>query len=108
LDFIGQPTWLDPFNVQATFVMRWDLFVSDFITLPKGQNVQANFSPQNLGQFKNNTTFQGTFQIDGIRHAGNFRQADATGWVTTVNAHLATQPPAPDTSGSDADFDGLP
>jgi hypothetical protein len=72
--------------------MRADLGVSDFVTLPPGlQSIQ----PQGIGQAKDRTTFGGTFQIDRIRHAGNFRQSDGAAWISAFDMHLVTPQNAP-------------
>lgn len=87
LDLIGQPTWLNPFQVQAITVMRADIGVSDYVTLPPGlQTIQ----PQGQGLVKNRSTFSGTFQVDQIRHAGIFRQPDAGSWVSVYNMHAVS------------------
>ena len=84
LDLIGQPTFINPFQVQAMFVMRADIEVSDYVTLPPGLVTTA---PQGLAYFKDKTTFQGLFQVDQIRHAGHLRQPDAASWVSVFNMH---------------------
>lgn len=84
-DLIGQPTWIGLGQLQFKCVMRADLLVSDFVRLPQGQAVTT---AQSYSQFRNQTDFQGTFQIDAIRHIGNFRQPDAASWVTVFNAHI--------------------
>lgn len=88
LDLIGQPTWLNPFQMQFITVMRHDVVVGDYVALPPGP---VTVRPQSLALFKDRPTFQGTFQVDGIRHAGNFRQNDAAGWVTVFDAHKVAQ-----------------
>ena len=40
--------------------------------------------------FRNTSVFQGTFQLEMVRHVGNFRQPDAQSWITTFNAHPVT------------------
>ncbi len=82
-DLIGQPTWQNAPLIQITTVMRADLQVSDFITLPPG--VISTTSAQNLGS-RDTTSFQGTFWINQIRHVGNFRQLDGEAWVTVIDA----------------------
>lgn len=83
-DLIGQPTWLNPNEIQFKTVMRADLNLSDFITLPPGQVTTA---AQSQSQFRDKSIFQGTFQLDQIRHVGSFRQPDAGSWVTIFNCH---------------------
>jgi hypothetical protein len=81
-DLIGQPTYLNPYEVQAIVVMRGDLHVGGYIKLPPGPVITA---PQGNAYFKDKPTFQGVFQINRMRHAGNFRQSDATSWVTVLD-----------------------
>lgn len=83
-DLIGQPTWIDPLSIQFKCAMRADLSVGGAATMPQSiatQSVQANSPLVNA-----KSIFQGTFQIKMIRHVGNFRQPDASSWVTTVDA----------------------
>lgn len=84
IDLIGQPTWIEFAKINFKCVMRADLNVGDYITLPQGQatTTQASYS-----QFKDNTAFSGVFQIDTVRHVGNFRQPDASSWVTVYDVH---------------------
>lgn len=84
-DMIGQPTWIDSGTVQVKFVMRADLYVGAYVQFPQAQQTTT----QQSQTFGTNTklTFQGLFQIQFIRHVGNFRQPDAASWVTVVNAN---------------------
>jgi len=36
------------------------------------------------------SSFTGSFKIQVVRHVGNFRQPDASSWVTTFNAYPVT------------------
>lgn len=89
-DMIGQPTWIDPATVQAKFVMRADISVGDFVTFPKTPVVANPGSTSPL--INPRLTFQGSFMIVRERHVGNYRQSDASSWVTVVDA--ATIPKA--------------
>lgn len=83
-DIIGNLTWIDIATIQAKLIMRSDLNVGDNIVFPKGSpvlNVINNFS-----QYRNNISFDGTFQINQVRHVGSSRQADGNSWCTIVNA----------------------
>lgn len=84
-DLIGQPTWLGLGQIQFKCVMRADITVSDFVSLPEGQTTTT---AQSYSQYRNKSDFQGAFMIDAVRHVGNFRQADAASWVTVFNAHI--------------------
>lgn len=87
-DLIGQVTWIASQLVQLSCVMRADLSVSDFIKMPPGQITTSSAS---LSQYRQGSVFQGVFQIQTIRHIGNFRQADAASWVTVIDAYPVTQ-----------------
>jgi hypothetical protein len=90
-DLIGQPTWSQPFTVQVTCVMRSDISVGDYVTLPPGlgtitSEAQSNYySPGNTNtyaQSRQSSIFSGTFQVLAVRHVGDHRAEDATGWVS--------------------------
>jgi hypothetical protein len=83
-DIVGNLTWIDIATIQAKLIMRSDLNVGDNIVFPKGSpvlNIVNNFS-----QYRNNISFNGTFQINQVRHVGSSRQADGNSWCTIVNA----------------------
>jgi hypothetical protein len=83
-DMIGQPTWIGPATVQTKFVMRSDISVGDFIKFPKSPVIS---SAQSVSPFVNERlTFQGSFFVQRVRHVGNSRQADASSWVSVVDA----------------------
>lgn len=104
LDLVGQPTWSQPYTVQATVVMRGDLSVGDVVTLPQGPlttnfGAGSNYVPTpSLGdtytQNKNALSFTGTFYISSIRHVGNSRAPDALSWVTVLELLALPQTPA--------------
>lgn len=90
-DMIGQPVWLNPGEIVVKLVLRADLHISDKITLP------PSIGTQNAGSLLRNqdrTTFSGNWQVTQVQHFGNFRQADAASWNTTINA-VAIPVPAP-------------
>ena len=83
-DIVGNLTWLDIATIQAKLIMRSDLNIGDKIIFPKGSpvlNIVNNYS-----QYRNNISFNGTFQINQVRHVGSSRQADGNSWCTIVNA----------------------
>lgn len=89
-DLIGQPTWIDPATVQAKVVMRADIPIGGFVTFPKtpvvaGAGTVTPFTDQKL-------TFQGSFMVKFVRHVGNYRQADASSWVTVIDASTIPVP----------------
>lgn len=88
-DLIGQPTWIGTNSISAKLVLRGDLTIGGMVKFPQGPQQttiasNSGFSPyQNPGQ---KTTFQGKYLISTIHHYGNFRQADAASWNTTIEA----------------------
>lgn len=84
-DMIGQATWIGFAQIQFYNVMRGDLSISQYIQLPPGLTVTTQ---QSYSQYKDQNTFKGVFQIDTIRHVGNFRQESGEGWTTIVEAHV--------------------
>jgi hypothetical protein len=95
-DLVGQPSWISAQSVSVSMVMRGDLNINDFITLPKSQvTTQASVN----SQYANKSIFQGVFQIYKIRHTGNSRQPSGTSWITTIEANARTTTPA-STGGS--------
>lgn len=83
-DLIGQPTWILAPSIQFKCGMRADISVGDDVTLPKTNVTNSIQAASSLVNQKVN--FQGTFQISDVHHIGNFRQPDATAWVTVFNA----------------------
>ena len=89
-DMIGQATWVDTHTIAAKLVLRGDLTIGSTIKLPPGPvqtTIASNsgFSPfQNPAQRAN---FSGKFVVKHIHHYGNFRQADAASWNTTIEAY---------------------
>ncbi len=105
-DLIGQPTWIGLYQLQFNCVLRADLTMGTFITMPQ---VVFSTLPSSYSQYRQRSAFLGKFQILGdnatIRHVGNFRQPDGQSWITTINCvQVAAQPPqlnlvAPSNSG---------
>jgi hypothetical protein len=90
-DMIGQPVWLDYPVISFKTVMRSDIGVGDYVTLPP--NVAVATQGSLIGTpLRNSFAVQGTYQIQIARHLGNFRQADADSWVTAFNAYPVTLP----------------
>ncbi|WP_158935066.1 hypothetical protein [Burkholderia sp. S171] len=103
VDLIGQPSWVDSFSVMACCVLRADVHVNDYVTLPDntvgittaGSNSQY-FAPT-LGagvytSLKTKSIFSGTFQVIEVRHVGDSRAPDAAAWITTLKLILASTP----------------
>lgn len=83
-DLIGQPTWIGPGMMQFKCAMRADIVLGDTVKLPQGL-VTTNASAQ-ASQIDLKSSFQGSFLVNQVRHAGNFRQPDAESWVTVIDA----------------------
>lgn len=87
-DLLGQPTWIQPQIIQIKTVMRGDIDLLNTVTLPAGlSTVTANAMVPlaSTQQPANNLTFSGPYTVLNIHHYGNFRQADALSWNTTIN-----------------------
>ena len=82
-DLVGQPTWIEFQIIQIKVVMRGDLKVDDYITLPPTPVVSTAAAQAGGTQ---PLTFSGTFNIKTIRHVGNFRAPDGQAWVTIIDA----------------------
>ena len=82
-DLLGQPTWIDFGVMQFKCPMRGDLDIGNYVTMPS--NILTTINAQSFSQFRNKSTFSGTYQITQIRHVGNFRSPQAEAWATTVD-----------------------
>ena len=87
-DIVGQPTWVAPFQVAFSTVMRADIQVGSQVSLPAQltapyvQTTQSAALP--VGSPRNKLTFNGTFNVTEVHHFGHFRQPDAASWVTQI------------------------
>lgn len=81
-DLVGQPTWIAPQVIQATCVMRGDIRPFDVVSLPPSL---ATTTQQSMLRFQDKTTFSGTYWVAEMHHFGNYRQAEASSWVTVLN-----------------------
>ncbi|MFM0051764.1 hypothetical protein [Caballeronia grimmiae] len=106
-DLIGQPTWTQNFEVQIACVLRGDLEVGNYVTLPGGpatlgSGVSGYLPTPPLNALrqplKTQSQFQGTFQISSIRHVGESRNPDGRAWVSVIDLLYLPTP----SSGSDA------
>lgn len=106
-DLIGQPTWDYKIDVLAKVVLRGDLGLGDYVTLPPLQGTTASSAPTQsplpgtnwiatAGSFsasgpneqinmKQSSIFQGTYRIGAIRHVGESRNQSATAWCSVLN-----------------------
>lgn len=100
-DLIGQVTWIAPLTVQATCVMRADIQVMDYIKLPPGQITVTQAALTSLSGIRQSSIFQGTFQVQKVRHVGNYKQPDAHAWITVLDMAMipgTADVPAPSTA----------
>lgn len=84
-DLIGQVTWKASGIVNFTCVMRADLHVDDYVKLPPGQ---VTTTAASLSQYRSGSVFNGVFQINNVRHVGNFRAESGDYWVSVFDASL--------------------
>lgn len=98
-DLVGQATWLDAFTIQFNTQMRADLTIGSTVKLPSLVGAQAITTPQSNSFVRNKTAFDGSWNINAIRHVGNSRGADAMDWVSTFQA-VSLQAPQIDQSSS--------
>lgn len=88
-ELVGQPVYQSLTQINFRTVLRADIGLSDYVNMPKTIAVQT---PQSFSQFRNSSIFQGVFQIDSVRHLGNFRGTSGTDWVTIFDAHNTVVP----------------
>lgn len=88
-DLIGQPTWLGLNTVQVKTAMRGDIAMGTKVMLPQ---TQATVAAVSQSQFRQNSSFQGKFLIQQVRHIGNLRQPDSASWVTTFDCAALDSP----------------
>ncbi len=92
-DFVGQPTWIGPLELQVKMVLRADLSVGTMVKMPEFKKsplpnapgivtTQAGSLP---GYTAQNSIFQGDFFVTSLRHVGNFRDPNGASWVTIAN-----------------------
>jgi hypothetical protein len=92
IDCIGQPTWAPSPSVsgatviQVTCVMRGDIRVNDYVTLPKSQITTLPGAQSQFYQID----FNGQFSVTSMRHVGNFRHPDAQAWISTFDCSIRT------------------
>jgi hypothetical protein len=87
-ELLGQPTWLGPNSIEVKVVLRSDIKIDSFITLPPtfyntGENEALANAGSSLGGFM---TFSGKFRVRKVTHYGNSRTPDALSWNTTIEA----------------------
>jgi hypothetical protein len=81
-DLVGQPTYINPGEIQVTTIMRHDIQPFDIITLP---NTVVTIAPGDPGTQIDKSVFSGDFVVAQARHIGNFREPDALAWISTFD-----------------------
>jgi hypothetical protein len=97
-DMIGQPTWRELTTLQLQTVLRGDIGFSDFVTLPKtitALTAAAIVPPQANIPSRSNSSFEGTFWVERVRHVGRLRQPDAASWSSVYDLRLPPGTVAP-------------
>ncbi len=85
-DLVGQPTWIGALTLQVTCVMRGDIKVNSYISLPSTPVTTTPAAGAGLSlQKKQTPTFNGKFMVNKIRHVGNYKQPDGRAWVTILD-----------------------
>ena len=89
LDFVGQPTWIEPNVIQIKTVLRADVSIGSIVRMPEGlQNAPGVITATGASlpsSIKYKSTFQNTFTVIEVRQIGNFRSPDASNWCTVLN-----------------------
>ncbi len=85
-DLIGQPTWVGPGTMQMTAVMRADIQPFHQIKLPQALITTTTAA---YAFTRQSSVFSGVMTVNQVRHVGQFRQADAKSWVSTIDAVFA-------------------
>jgi hypothetical protein len=83
-DLIGQPTWIESPFIQFKCPVRADIAVSDLVVMPPV--IATETASPSTQPIDRRAAFQGTFRVQSVRHVGNYRQPDATSWVTNFTA----------------------
>lgn len=85
-DFIGQPTWFQPGTVTFKTVMRGDINLGDFIVFPEQTSAYQLVTAGSQTQARQRSAFNGVYQVQKVRHLGEFRQRGGDNWVTVFEA----------------------
>lgn len=89
-DLIGQPTWLEPPVLTINTILRSNIQVGNYITLPLGDTPGPGSVvtlPTISGtQFANKLNFSGTFVVTALRSVGHFRGTGSDDWITVIQA----------------------
>lgn len=97
-DIIGQPTWIGPATVSVKTVLRADVQVGDFVTLPQTLSIPYVLSVPGSSvpgaPSRSSAAFQGNWIVITKRDFGNFRNPSADSWCSVMNMSTVLQPGA--------------
>ena len=88
LDLIGQPVWVNRYQVSVKVVMRADLKPGMDFTIPPNTLMTLGPGAIQIGtsEQRTNISIPGTFKIDKVLHIGAFRNPDGNNWCTIYEA----------------------
>lgn len=93
-DLIGQPTWLNGTTINFKTVMRADIDVGSYVSLPPGLAspyvLTAPGASSPGAPSRERLTFTGVFNVVRMQHFGDSRQPDAASWCSVYNATFIT------------------
>jgi hypothetical protein len=84
-DLIGQPTWVGINQIMVKTVMRCDIRQGGYIILPPGVAIVGQGAGW-MGAKSGAVSFGGSYQVQEVRHVGNFRNPDGNDWCTLITA----------------------
>lgn len=95
-DIIGQPTWIGPNSINFKCVLRADINVGDYVTLPTSLALPYVLSVPGASvpgaPSRSSLTYNGKFVVINVRHAGNSRNPNADSWCTIYNVSFVGKP----------------
>jgi hypothetical protein len=89
-DLIGQPTWINSAEINFKTVLRADLSIHDWVSMPTNlippyvlttPEAASSGAPSRV-----KTGFRNQFMINEVHHFGSSRQPDADAWCTVYKA----------------------
>ncbi len=86
---MGQVTWGQPGMAQMITQMRGDIGVGDYVLLPPMPFNVLGATPQQASLSVFNPSFNGVFQVQRVRHAGDSRSAQGDAWVSIFDMSAA-------------------
>lgn len=85
-DLIGQPTWIERYQVQIKTAMRGNIKPGMTVSLPTTLfNVEAGAIQLGTSEQRSNLTLGGSYLVNHVRHIGDFRNPDGNNWCTIMD-----------------------